>query len=342
MRFFFIFPFLLSAGLVSAQGGVSLQVKALQQPGVFAGASARYKESFLPAGPITGDKFLFAQTANNGATAGSMMWVKPRLHGPEPGCLLQAQAWSSHTVIVPSQGGTITRSRLAGPAKFQATFTSPRDLEAVLRVSFHGRLSSGKGMVSAVVGTWTKKSTGGTFSFHEEIPFHLRKGVPLVVPFSFEGFISSRNWIVKKSYQVDLEIKLLPVLSFLPFGKGCAGRIGTGAPPRYDRAFTVTLSGGAPSAPCFLVAGNSNRKFLGVPLPLDLGPLGAPGCFLYTSIVGAVPPPTSPAGKARRTFQLPPSSWALTFPDIYLQWIQGSGANKLGIQTSDAAKLTAG
>jgi len=56
----------------------------------------------------------------------------------------------------------------------------------------------------------------------------------------------------------------------------------------------------------------------------------------------AVPALTSPAGTAEVTFRLPPSSWALTFSDIFLQWIQASAANRLGIQTSDAAGLAAG
>ncbi len=342
MRFFFFLSFLLSAGLVPAQGGVSFQVKALQQPGVYARASAlHYQERFLPAGPVQGNKFLYAQAAGNGAAVSSTMWVKPRPQGPEPGCVLHAQAWATQTLFVQGKGGTITRSRLAGPAGFQASFTSPRDLEAVLQVSFYGRVTQRKGRVVATVGTWKKTCTGGSFLFQTEIPLHLKKGVPAATPFSLEGSIQSSGW-VKNSYDIVLEIRLLPVLSFSPFGKGCAGRIGRVKPPRYGQAFTVTLSGGVPSSACFLVAGNSDRYFLGVPLPLNLGPLGAPGCFLYTSIVGIVPALTSPAGKAWVTFKVPPSSWALTFPDIFFQWIQASAANKLGVKTSDAAKLTAG
>ena len=340
MRFFFVFPLL--AGLLSAQGGLNLQVKALQQPGVYArGSALHYQERFLPPGPVGGDKFLFVQAAGNGASASSTMWVKPRFQGPEPGCVLQARAWATQTMSVSGRGGTLSRSRVFGPAGFQASFTSSRDLEGLLLVSFHGKLSPRNARVSAVVGKWKKTWTSGSFSFQAEIPLHLKKGNPTVVPFSLEGSIQSWGW-VKSSYDAVLEIKFLPVLSFVPFGKACAGRIGVTEPPRYGRAFTVTLTGGVPSSPCFLVAGNSNRKFLGVPLPLDLGPLGAPGCFLYTNIAGAVPGLTSPQGGARFTFYLPPSSWALSFPDVFLQWIQASSVNKLGIQTSDAAMLSAG
>ncbi len=340
MRFFLLFPLL--AGLLSAQGGVSLQLKALQQPGVYSRASSlHYQERYIPSGPVQGTHFLSVQAAGNGGSAGSILWVKPRLQGPEPGCILEGRAWALQTLFVSVRVGTITQSRLPGPAKFQAVFTSPRDLEALLVVRFHGRVSSSNGMAAAVVGNWKKTSGIGSFSFQAELPLHLKKGIPSVVPFSLEDSVKSSSW-VKNSCDAVLEIQLLPVLSFQPFGKSCAGRIGSAGPPRYGRDFRVTLTGGVSSAPCFLVAGNSNRKFLGISLPLDLGPLGAPGCFLYTSIVGAVPAKTSPAGNAGVTFHLPPSSWSLTFPDVFLQWIQASATNKLGVQTSDAAKLTAG
>ena len=40
-----------------------------------------------------------------------------------------------------------------------------------------------------------------------------------------------------------------------------------------------------------LAFGLSNRSYAGLQLPVDLGPLGAPGCFVFTSLEAVLPMP---------------------------------------------------
>jgi alpha-mannosidase len=74
------------------------------------------------------------------------------------------------------------------------------------------------------------------------------------------------------------------------FGNACAGAAGlptlapvAGAQPVLGTAFPVELvnipAGGVP----VLMFGDSNASSNGVPLPIDLGAFGAPGCFAHTS-----------------------------------------------------------
>ncbi len=338
MRVVFVFPLL--AGMLFAQEKLNLDLSADGRPGVFARASAlHFQEGTLPPGPVREAKFLLAQAAGNGTSLASMMWVKPSLEGLDPGCLLHARARASQTLFVRGEGGTISAPGRPGAAAFKVRIQAPADLGVILQVSFHGKVSAGAGSVTARAGNWKKTVQGGAFSFQARIPLALKKGIPAVLPFSLGGAIQSSGW-AQKSYDAVLELRVRPVLSFRVFGKGCSGRIRREVPPEYGMPFRVTLAGGERSVPCFLVAGNSDKSFLGVPLPLDLGLLGSPGCFLYTNIVGAVPARTSPAGNASVILPIPPSNWAPLFPEVFLQWVEAGPGGGPRIRTSDAALLS--
>jgi hypothetical protein len=74
--------------------------------------------------------------------------------------------------------------------------------------------------------------------------------------------------------------------SFVPFGHGCSGVLGEpvlaaapGSLPTVGQPFTVQLTN-VPIPVAFFAAGLSNTASGGVPLPVDLGLLGMPGCPL--------------------------------------------------------------
>lgn len=74
------------------------------------------------------------------------------------------------------------------------------------------------------------------------------------------------------------------------FGAGCASPAGVAAlaiqgDPVLGMQYTAVLSGVDPRASTgVLILGLSKSLWAGLPLPVDLGPLGAPGCALYTGI----------------------------------------------------------
>lgn len=75
---------------------------------------------------------------------------------------------------------------------------------------------------------------------------------------------------------------------YLQFGVGCAGTVGVpflSAPndlPVLGEAFTAELSNLPENAVAVGILGLSHSSLGGFPLPLNLGILGMPGCFLYT------------------------------------------------------------
>lgn len=75
-----------------------------------------------------------------------------------------------------------------------------------------------------------------------------------------------------------------------PFGSGCAGAIGLPAlvpqmRPVLGHTFAASITNVAGSGLGFAVFGLSNTAWYYVPLPLDLGFVGLPGCRQYTDIV---------------------------------------------------------
>ena len=113
------------------------------------------------------------------------------------------------------------------------------------------------------------------------------------------------------------------------FGTGCPG--GADAPsltangdrPILGQPFTITLQHLPPWQPTLLLFGLSNTNWLGMPLPLDLEPLGAPGCELLVS-VEAVRPLFSWLGQRSVSWSVP-NQPALIGVQFYNQAMATSG-----------------
>ncbi len=99
--------------------------------------------------------------------------------------------------------------------------------------------------------------------------------------------------------------------------------------------FTLGLAAAPPGAPLSLAFGPSDTSWNGVPLPLDLGFLGAPGCWLLTGLVAAAPAgPADALGTAALTVAIPALP-ALTGAVTYVQWlVLDPAANPLGLTLS--------
>jgi hypothetical protein len=104
----------------------------------------------------------------------------------------------------------------------------------------------------------------------------------------------------------------------------------------------VRIAQATPNTSALLLTGVSDRFANGVPLPFDLGLLGAPSCFLRVSNEIAVSVPIDASGVG--TFTLPVSGDpALVGITIHQRaFVRGSGANALGLAATDAARLLIG
>lgn len=134
--------------------------------------------------------------------------------------------------------------------------------------------------------------------------------------------------------------------SYATFGGGCAGTAAVAsntatAAPRLGQPLAIQLGNLPTPGAALLLVGFSNTASAYGPLPIDLGALGAPGCFLRVApqaqllLLGA-------AGSASVTLQMPssPGFVGLTF---YTQGlVLDLPANGLGIVASDAAAAQLG
>lgn len=136
--------------------------------------------------------------------------------------------------------------------------------------------------------------------------------------------------------------------AFTPVGTGCAGSAGTPLlfapnPPMVGTSFPLVLSNLPPTAPTILALGFSNTSWQGLPLPLDLGILGAPGCTVHTS-VDAMLFAVNTSGTAFISLQIPSTLTPSTAgPLLHSQGVVlDPTANALGLALSNAGSLTIG
>jgi hypothetical protein len=109
--------------------------------------------------------------------------------------------------------------------------------------------------------------------------------------------------------------------------------------PQAGKPISISLTGGKPGTVAFLVVGGSNTKSPLGTFPFDVGPLGAPGCFIWNDWVGFVPTTTNRSGVAALKFNVPKLAGARA----YLHWWNlDKAANALGVTSSNYAKILLG
>jgi len=134
------------------------------------------------------------------------------------------------------------------------------------------------------------------------------------------------------------------------YGAGCPGNDGWtptdssyGAPTAGNSGFRLALFSANPGDLAVLLVDFQNVVFGGVPLPIDLSVIGAPGCLLRTgnaiNLFVVTSGTGSGGGRAIVPLALPTSFLGLTF---YRQWaeLQVTPTNALGIVGSNARQLT--
>jgi len=135
------------------------------------------------------------------------------------------------------------------------------------------------------------------------------------------------------AYGMGVQVFVNARTGFSRYGAGCGPVIGSaGGPPQVgNAAFGWTVSGAPGSAPAWLAIGLSHALLFGAPvLPLDLGPSGAPGCFLLAEPMVLIPTGTLPNGTATLGTPIPPLQ-ALVGLTVFGQWLVLSPpANPLG------------
>ena len=130
------------------------------------------------------------------------------------------------------------------------------------------------------------------------------------------------------------------------FGSGCAGSAG---PPYLEllpntlpfagRPFSLMVKNAPFFAPVFMLVGASDQSWYGNPLPLQLAPIGAPGCALLTG-PDVVHPTTNLFGTALWTATLP---LGLAGATIYNQGvILDASANSLGLTLTNGGRAIVG
>lgn len=126
-----------------------------------------------------------------------------------------------------------------------------------------------------------------------------------------------------------------------PYGSGCGGLSidSTGSPGIGSTTFAATLSGGPPSSPGFLNLGVSDSSWLGLPLPLDGGLLGAPGCQVLASVDTLFTVATDGSGSIHHPLPIPCAP-AIAGQSVFLQIaVVSPGANPLSLLLSDGLEV---
>jgi len=111
--------------------------------------------------------------------------------------------------------------------------------------------------------------------------------------------------------------------------------------PEIGNSFQVNLAFANASAPVVLSLGASDTLWLGVPLPFNLAPLGAPNCFVLCSTDVLLPNVTNPAGGASQQLTVP-NSGVLVSRTFFNQWTIADPATRLGLVTSNGGRGTIG
>ena len=133
--------------------------------------------------------------------------------------------------------------------------------------------------------------------------------------------------------------------AFSTFGSSCAGssgqpQHGAAGVPRLGGTWSLTLSGARPG-PAWLFLDTQRNAWEGIPLPLDLGPFGAPGCTLLVPGTVALAVTVSATGSALVPMQVPASA-SYCGVSLYTQFVIADPIHNLGFVLSNAGDSRVG
>ncbi|MCA8971570.1 MAG: hypothetical protein KDC95_17385 [Planctomycetes bacterium] len=129
-------------------------------------------------------------------------------------------------------------------------------------------------------------------------------------------------------------------------GVGCQGsnsqtpEIGASTYPQSNKPLDITLTGAVATRPVLLMMGTDFQKFASIPLPFDMAPLGAQGCYLWNDPTFVFPAVTDASGNAKVSLTVPGGLSPLRLYNHF--WILDTTANNFGWTTSSQLKLIFG
>lgn len=185
-------------------------------------------------------------------------------------------------------------------------------------------------------------------------PATLRVRARLIYRRSFRALTDAKGWTTDGHGQ-PLEDVLAPYFGHLmeeaqwqgpgagatgSYGPSCRGLVANavGDPALGVPGFGLGLSGASANAPAILLLGFDARSWSGYPLPLDLGPAGAPGCWLLTSIDVTQTGVCNANGQARQDLTVP--SGSPLGVELFAQWAVADPSLSLGIALSNGVRFT--
>ena len=126
-----------------------------------------------------------------------------------------------------------------------------------------------------------------------------------------------------------------------PYGANCWGlsMVWQEGLPSIGETATIESTGHLASFPLYLVVGDSQSSWNGVPLPFSLDAYGAPDCYMNANPVLQFSLQSDPFGNTSWLAAIPPDP-ILVGSEVYAQWIGWSPiTNPLGLTFSDGLAL---
>ena len=207
------------------------------------------------------------------------------------------------------------------------------------------------GLASPQVGVWTRHSvplTAGSWTIGD------RFGRPASAT-EIQGVLGSlSSMYIRGEFQYNLDdigvdnIEFYGPGSFLPYGAGCAGSnllvpaLTSAGLPVIGSQFQLRASNASPLTVAMFATGLSNVSFQTFSLPFHLASLGAPGCFVHSSLEFTELVVTDSSGNASQVVAIPGLPGFVGTRLFHQVLVFDSGANSLGLCTSNAGASVLG
>jgi len=234
-----------------------------------------------------------------------------------------------------------------GTQSFRITITSPQPQNVNLDVWSMGQNYGNANItttmtIGSLTQSWTHTYGNGYTTDQQVFPFVVNGTLTVDVDITGDCIPGTGGNPYRDGYDTRWSLTVVPINSGVIsyWGTGCGpatlGHIGS---PTTGSQFTLDVAGAPANSQVFFAIGTITTfvPFLGLPLPLDMTPYGAPGCTLY---IGSPAPWWIPASTIQGNNQLT----LYLSPWLSNTWhIQGlvfdPNANSLGLQLTQAATL---
>ncbi|MDP6929804.1 MAG: hypothetical protein QF412_08900, partial [Planctomycetota bacterium] len=125
-------------------------------------------------------------------------------------------------------------------------------------------------------------------------------------------------------------------------GPGAIPTLTNDGAPELGSSFKLHLESAAANANAVFLIGSSKTRWAGFSLPLDLNPIGAPGCSILAAAEIQIPVTANANGSAVLTLSIPNQASLFRKPFFDQFLIKDTGANRLGWAVSNAGEAKVG